>query len=945
MNFSSLLFLAAFCCFCCLLPVSPVSAIVADVIAIAPDRSTAYPNGVHNGLLLTAKRLNLTLEIINVGNFDPATSAKVLTNLIHSEELPKIYCIWPIDTPSRHLMQQLYDSHKVPIIQINQLPPAGEDGAWEWNHLLGYAGPDDKLRASNAGKMIWQAMDERNISQPNIVALGYPGTYGGYHLSIAAFQAAIADHPSINLVKKLPLDWGTQPVYEAVLQLLTEMNGELHGIYAMDDSILMGAYQAIQDYPNVRTNITLVGTVCNGARQLLETRAQYGTTVQGPYLEGALAIEAAAEYLETGALQDPKIRFTPDPIVTSDTWDKLFINFEGLSYTADDLCTWSLFYERVAGVVSVDTIDDICLIIDCRYIPRILLYLGYVMCGTNYLVALVSGMLLYIYRNKQIIQLGQPFFLALIILGSMVDNTSILFMGRDNRNGASVESLDRACFVFPWLLSIGHMMTTATLVAKIYRVKKLVGACSTTQGLRKVRVTITEVAIFILLFISVDAILLIAWSVTDPFQWEIKVTTFDKQGYISEARGQCDTQHGSTLFFPMVIALFHLATLIYANILAYQTSGYHQISDSKSVAIALFNSIQLLVIVTPLLIVVDGNVAISYFIRTCFVFLNNLGVLMLVVVPKLYLCVLGQGHKVPDLHEIVRASTASGQRTARSSVRISGIDAFQSSEFQRHSILSDCAYGTGPRTVSSSPSASPTEQKDGELRTTSGSEHFSDLDHTDKGDKEEDRTRPNLCKAASSTSMEASHPNYLRTQTSQTSNSFDVSQHTAESKSPKSSMNSSNSMASNDEDSLFGDIGEDIEVEEHGQKIVVESADMEKYSDTVDYGKPDHRKRLEIYDSTLRNSSNRSNMVSGALHSHTSSLTGDDGEGESSSAMSEGNFLKNLALQLKEASSHCNRMKEEESAFVRPPEDAPQIELGCGFIHMIPADDDHLRFC
>lgn len=306
--------------FLCWYAAYPVEGAVADIVAIAPDRSTAYPNGLHNGLWLSAKRLNLTLEVRDVGNFDPALSAKVLQEAIDSPEQPKVYCIWPVDFPSRYLLKKLWETHGVPIIQMNQLP--GKDSQWEWDHLLGYAGPDDALRARNAGLMLLEAFPEPTKTQ--VVALGYPETYGGYHLSIAAFADSL-DGSNVKLIERLPLDWGTQTAYEAVLNLMerytpagsssSSSTGDLpklHAIYAMDDSILMGAYQALLDLGlEPGKDVILVGTVCNGARELLESGAQYGTTVQGPVLEGKLAIGLAHEYLTTGKLQE-NIHFTPN---------------------------------------------------------------------------------------------------------------------------------------------------------------------------------------------------------------------------------------------------------------------------------------------------------------------------------------------------------------------------------------------------------------------------------------------------------------------------------------------------------------------------------------------------------------------------------------------------------------------------------------------------------
>lgn len=80
-----------------------------NIVAIVPNRSTAYPNGLHNGLWLSAQRLNVTLEVRSVGNFDPELSAKVLREAINTpvDQQPKVYCVWPIDYSSRLLLKEL----------------------------------------------------------------------------------------------------------------------------------------------------------------------------------------------------------------------------------------------------------------------------------------------------------------------------------------------------------------------------------------------------------------------------------------------------------------------------------------------------------------------------------------------------------------------------------------------------------------------------------------------------------------------------------------------------------------------------------------------------------------------------------------------------------------------------------------------------------------------
>lgn len=140
------------------------------------------------------------------------------------------------------------------------------------------------------GIMIVNAMKERGVANAKVIALGYPATYGGYPLSIEAFRNSIDS--SIDIVKETPLARpdSRQSAYMEIVNLI-DNNVEFNGVYAMDDDILLGAYDALNDQGRVYVKgkndgtdaVTLVGTVCNGARELLENGEQYGTTIQAPF--------------------------------------------------------------------------------------------------------------------------------------------------------------------------------------------------------------------------------------------------------------------------------------------------------------------------------------------------------------------------------------------------------------------------------------------------------------------------------------------------------------------------------------------------------------------------------------------------------------------------------------------------------------------------------------
>ena len=240
----------------------------------------------------------------------------------------------------------------------------------------------------------------------------------------------------------------------------------------------------------------------------------------------------------------------------------------------------------------MDTFDtqNACDWVDCLFIPEGLFIAGYVMVTINYLLIVVCSILLFIHRKKKIILLAQPFFLALILLGSAVDTTSIILMSRDSRNYTRSE-LDAGCFAFVWLLTLGQMLTTATLVAKIYRVKRVTSQMrpGATNLAKKTKVTTKDVAGFIVGGLLVDIIILAVWFGTDPFKWSTTIMSQDFNDIILQAVGQCSSDGTNSWVYPMIIVILHLLLLVYANVLAYQTRAFHRISDSKMAAVSVFN--------------------------------------------------------------------------------------------------------------------------------------------------------------------------------------------------------------------------------------------------------------------------------------------------------------------------------------------------------------------
>jgi len=324
-----------------------------DLIAFTPGRAERYVNGLITGLQQEAASACYRITILE-SDFDQALQDQQVQQQIAIGATPDLWIWWPAEGAAGLGSLRDLAATDIPVLQINQLPTEDAEP-----FVIGYAGPDDALRARNAGEMMVEIMQERGIENANVIAVTYPVAYGGYPLSINAFNEAI-DGSGLSLLDESNEGFGSQNGFNGASALLAQLQDEEFSfIYGMDDAILQGAIQALEEAGltvgvGPDADVIAVGTVCNGDRQLLEEERQYGTTLQAPLLEGQLAIQVADEYLENGELEN-FLNFTPNPAVRFDEWrDFELEGFDGQIYSMDELCTWGIPEGDVDGGDSSD---------------------------------------------------------------------------------------------------------------------------------------------------------------------------------------------------------------------------------------------------------------------------------------------------------------------------------------------------------------------------------------------------------------------------------------------------------------------------------------------------------------------------------------------------------------------------------------------------------------
>ncbi len=308
-----------------------------SIVSFNGPAGEAYIGKFIKGIKATAELKGFDIKVFE-NQFNQAEQDQQVQQVLAAGVLPDVFIWWPSDAVAGLGSLRALAKTGVPVLKINQLPNEQDK-----QYIFGYAGPDDRLRARNAGYMMREAAAAKKAAGGegfNVIVLSYPHSYGGYGLSINAFKEAIAGS-DLNIVGDVDEGFGQANGYKGAAKLIAKVKNEgIHFVYGMDDAILTGGIGALEEAGcKMGEDVIAVGTVCNGDKQLIEEGKQFGTTLQSPLHEGQLAIKLVEEFLDTGKLAN-YINFTPNPAVTKETLETTALRgFDGKLYGIDELCS------------------------------------------------------------------------------------------------------------------------------------------------------------------------------------------------------------------------------------------------------------------------------------------------------------------------------------------------------------------------------------------------------------------------------------------------------------------------------------------------------------------------------------------------------------------------------------------------------------------------------
>ena len=235
------------------------------------------------------------------------------------------------------------------------------------------------------------------------------------------------------------------------------------------------------------------------------------------------------------------------------------------------------------------------------------------------------------HRRAKVVVNSQPLFLYIVALGCAISSCTMIALGVDDGNSSQSEA-DAACTSVPWTYSLGFCLTFSALFAKVLRVKRIF----LNPSMKSVKSRAIDVIKPMLAIMLVDVALLVAWTFHDPLKYKRSrdADDYDAYGYPLRSHGMCSSPTAWEFVGPLIA--LHVCLLIYANVTAYSARNVKSdYQESTWVALSMVSQFQILVLAVPVLTMVAEDPVTSFFLRVGVIFINDLGVLLLIFAPKL----------------------------------------------------------------------------------------------------------------------------------------------------------------------------------------------------------------------------------------------------------------------------------------------------------------------
>ena len=241
--------------------------------------------------------------IVLDANFEPDRQNQQMDDLISQQ--PDSIIVNAVDAGAIVPALQRANQQGIPLVASNN----GVDESAK-DLVEGYTGPDDYHEGALAAELMADALNNKGKV---VMIEGAPGTTPQINRG-QGFKDRLAEvAPDIELLDSQTAEWDRQKARQVASDFITRYGGDLDGIFGQDDTMAVGAADAVADASR-QDDIEVVGL--GGSETGLTAVKEgeiYGTMLQSPVQDAELAVEAALKIArgedipETNYLKVPKI--------------------------------------------------------------------------------------------------------------------------------------------------------------------------------------------------------------------------------------------------------------------------------------------------------------------------------------------------------------------------------------------------------------------------------------------------------------------------------------------------------------------------------------------------------------------------------------------------------------------------------------------------------------
>lgn len=243
----------------------------------------------------------------------------------------------------------------------------------------------------------------------------------------------------------------------------------------------------------------------------------------------------------------------------------------------------------------------------------------------------------------------------MICAGVLIMAPAIFTLSVDDEH-FSTRGASMACMATPWLLSLGFTISFAALFSKTWRINKIL---TDPKRFQRVKVDAKDVLGPFGVFFTMNAILLICWTVVDPLEYVRKVDTdgTDQFNRPISSYGKCTFDGNAQIFIGCLVAV-NSVIVIFTTVQAYRARKISvDYSESKYIAGCIVCQLEALIIGIPTIVMMsnDADSHRSIFVlASMIIFIVAMAILLLIFVPKMLV--------QSDKHKVGRGSARGGLR-------------------------------------------------------------------------------------------------------------------------------------------------------------------------------------------------------------------------------------------------------------------------------------------